>query len=324
MTRSTCQAVSGYLIAFGVICGGLCLGANPPREAATANLATSYGNEASVPRERDRLPTLNRPRGNAGPTLARNATGTTAFPPQGAPATTTSEKRVGLRDQGTEAIARTGSSARSAGSAVGAVPELIRKQPETLWKAWLAVDAVIRENAGRAQPLPQPYLARAEIWSLAGNHEEAVRDLLTATSIARSQRATVVEQARYLTRLQESLEQLVRAPRPEFHGDATAQFTAGLNDYFQGDLTQALRHFESATQLAPEDTVYWYYRALTHKRLGNDRDAARDITVAVSLEKSQAEWLPRTHGRWLGYFTRVQGPLRQWMESYRSAKPLGP
>jgi tetratricopeptide (TPR) repeat protein len=202
------------------------------------------------------------------------------------------------------------------------VPELIAKQPETIRRAWREIGAVMAENERRQRPLPQPYLARAEIWAMAGDHEHAVEDLLAATSLIRRNGASLVEQSRYLDRLRDALEKLSRAPRPEYRGDALTQFTAGLDHYFRDDLSGALAFFDGAVQLAPEDKVSWYYRALTHKRLGHEAEAARDVTVAVSLEKRELEWPAAAKDRWLESFTRIQGPLRQWMESYRSGMPL--
>jgi hypothetical protein len=203
-------------------------------------------------------------------------------------------------------------------SSVG-LPALIAKQPANVQRAWIEVDRLIRENQTLKAPLPQPYLARAEIWGKASNYEEAVKDMLTASKLTRRRGASLAEQTRMMGRVQELLEQLARTPRPRYFGDAEAQYRAGFEAFYQGQLEAALRHFDSAVQFMPEDKVYWYYRALTNKRLNHEAEAERDITIAVFQERSVARDQPKW---WLGQFTRVQGPLRNWMESYRSGLPL--
>ena len=199
------------------------------------------------------------------------------------------------------------------------LPALIAKQPAHVQRAWIEIDKLIRENQATSTPLAHAYLARAEIWATASDYENALEDVLTAFRLSRQAGATLAEQSRMTARLQELLQRLAHSPRPRYFGDADAHYRAGFDAYHSDQLETALRHFDSAVQLAPEDKVSWYYRALTHKRLNDDAAAERDITVAVYLEHSvpgdQPSW-------WLGQFTRVQGPLRNWMESYRSGLPI--
>lgn len=204
-------------------------------------------------------------------------------------------------------------------SSTAELPPLIAKQPPALQRAWTDVEALIRENQTLPAPLPQPFLARAEIWAQASNYEEAIKDMLTASRLARQRGASLAEQSKMMGRVQQLLEQLAQTPRPRYFGDADSHYRAGFEAYHQGQLETALRHFDSAVQLAPEDKVNWYYRALTHKRLHDDASAERDITIAVYQERRVPGEPPKW---WLDQFIRVQGPLRNWMESYRSGTPL--
>ena len=58
------------------------------------------------------------------------------------------------------------------------LPYLIKLQPRPVHESWIKINELIKENASLEKPLPDPYLARAELWSLVGNHEEAIEDYL--------------------------------------------------------------------------------------------------------------------------------------------------
>jgi len=199
-------------------------------------------------------------------------------------------------------------------SYTGSMPPLIAHQPVKTRQAWLQVSAAIDENSRLASPSPQPYLARAELWVAASNYDAAVDDLVAAMTLARRQKATNADQLDLASRMAELLSKRIQTPRPRFPGDASAHFEAGYELYHSGRLFEALPQFDAAIQLDPENKSYWYYRALTNKQLLNDLAAERDVIVAVYLERTEYGG-PR---RWTALFTRVQGPLRNWMESYRS------
>lgn len=213
----------------------------------------------------------------------------------------------------------------------GEVPPLIAEQPVASQRAWELVRSAIEEDARLGTNSHQPYLARAELWALAGGYDEAIADLLEATNRVRRRPVTNAEQIELLRRLEELLALRVQAPRPPYRGDAMAHFQRGWQAYHDDRLDEALRHFDRAVQIDPEDKVLWYYRALTHKRLGQDQAAERDITVAVYLERRDTppnptrRWEDHPAGwkHWTRHFARVQGPLRLWMEDHRSGVASG-
>ena len=63
-------------------------------------------------------------------------------------------------------------------SADESVPYLISIQTPKIKEAWRQVSELIQQNDRSPNPLPDPYLARAEIWTNVGSHEDAVEDYL--------------------------------------------------------------------------------------------------------------------------------------------------
>jgi hypothetical protein len=203
----------------------------------------------------------------------------------------------------------------------GGLPPLIARQPVAIQRSWLSIEAAIRENAQLRPPLPQPYLARAELWAMVSNYDAAIDDLLTAAQLARRRGATTADQVELLKRLEVLLARHAATPRPLYRGDARSHFQAGYDAYHEGWLSEALTQFATAVQYDPEDMVLWYYKALTNKRMLNEPEAERDIAMAVYLERRNHATLGDPH--WTRLFTRVQGPLRNWMEAYRSGLTPG-
>jgi tetratricopeptide (TPR) repeat protein len=204
---------------------------------------------------------------------------------------------------------------------IGDLPPLIARQPIGIQRAWLAIEAATQENSRISPPLPQPYLARAELWAMVSNYDAAIDDLLTASVLSRKRQATTADQVELLKRLEGLLAKHAQTPRPQYRGDSSSHFQAGYEAYHEGRLDDALRRFDAAIQYDPGDMVLWYYRALTNKRLLNDSAAEHDITMAVYLERQEQRSLG-PH-QWTRLFTRVQGPLRNWMEAYRSGVTPG-
>jgi len=214
---------------------------------------------------------------------------------------------------------------RAAPSA-GTLPELIRLSGNAaLVAAWREVELALQENEKLPRPLPEPLFARAEIWSAVNNYDAALQDYLTAMKLARQSGEDLASYSSYFLKLQELLDKLNRVPKPATLGAgkdyfflAKDHFSAGFHAFWRGDLRAALDRFDSAIQLQPEESLYWYYRALTFKRLGDDRRAVHDVLLAAHLEQQRET----RYGRRLDTaLARVQGGLRQWLQGYRLGDP---
>lgn len=163
------------------------------------------------------------------------------------------------------------------------VPALISLQPPQVQQAWREVQAAIRENAKQRRPAPEPYFARAEIWSLVNNHDAAMRDYLVAARLSIERGESLETQAGYFNKLYEALDRLDEAPSPAVIGSSKSHYGRGVHAFWRNDLRAALMHFEDAVQLEPADPVNWYYRALTYARLGQTRRAQHDVLMAARL-----------------------------------------
>jgi len=193
------------------------------------------------------------------------------------------------------------------------LPPLIRKASPSVQKAWLEVDKVVRDNEKRPNPLPDPYVARAEIWSVVGNYDDALTDYVRATELLFKQKPTLIEQAKYLARIQETLREIGKQGRPYYPEEGSDYYEKGRQLYFKGELNKALDYFNAAVQLVPQEAVFWYYRGLTYKRLGKDVEAERDVKIGAGIVR-QAEENNRDINKEVGLaLERIQGPLRNWL-----------
>lgn len=195
------------------------------------------------------------------------------------------------------------------------VPALILLQSPQVQQAWREVQAAIQENAKQSRPAPEPYFARAEIWSLVNNHDAAMRDYLQAARLSIVRGESLETQAGYFNKLYEALDRLDQAPSPAVIGSSKSHFGRGVHAFFRNDLWRALMHFEDAVQLEPADALNWYFRALTYKRLGYARRAQHDVLMAARLEVTGDD------SRIAAGLVRVQGPLRLWLEEFRNGPP---
>jgi tetratricopeptide (TPR) repeat protein len=202
------------------------------------------------------------------------------------------------------------------------LPEVIRLQKnEAVKQAWKEVQQAMAENQTLKQQLPEPYFARAEIWSAVNNYDGAMRDYLTATRLAREAGQDLATYSSYFEKLYEALDNWDRVPKPPTTGAsdnycflARDHFSHGFSDFWRNDLQSAVRRFDNAVQLCPQNPVYWYYRAVTFKRSGDDRRAQHDACFGAYVEK-------KGEGRYESdvahAFQRLQGDLRQWLEEFR-------
>jgi len=200
-------------------------------------------------------------------------------------------------------------------STVGRMPRVIALSSKGVKEAWKEAQSAVAENSRLANPLPDPYFARAEIWAAANSNEDALRDFVTAFRLSLESGEDLQSYSRHFSTLNQVLDGYDRVPRPQVPGDALAHYGHGIRDYFNGDLNSALGHFNDAVQLDPREPLYRYFRAVTYKRLGDNRRAQHDALFGASLEGENGK------ASLAGGFTRVQGDLRQWLEAYRRGGP---
>ena len=204
---------------------------------------------------------------------------------------------------------------------------LIQRNP-AIQQAWREVASAISENETlpENERLPEPYFARAEIWASAKNYSASLQDYLTAIKYARTANRDLLTYSAYFDKLYDVTQKLQNVPVPATGAESDLSFAArrhysqGYSDYFSGDLQEALDRFDSANQLAPDQPLYWYYRALTHRRLGDDQRAQHDALMGAFFERQFASWRRRSLNH---AFSRVQGETRTWLESYRRGSPTG-
>tara|TARA_R110002111_G_C6005549_1_gene373811 strand:- start:9790 stop:10581 length:792 start_codon:yes stop_codon:yes gene_type:complete len=165
------------------------------------------------------------------------------------------------------------------------LPYLIELQPGQVQESWHKVNQLIKENASLEKPLPDPYLARAELWTLVGNHEEAIEDYLEATNLTLDGNPTVADQTRMLLHLKESLKRLAGQPQPRYPQKSREFFQVGFRLFYKGMYEEAAPLLAEATRLNTSDAVYRVVRALNCKKLGQHTKASQQLSAASSILK---------------------------------------
>jgi tetratricopeptide (TPR) repeat protein len=187
-------------------------------------------------------------------------------------------------------------------TAVSGMPILVQRLPEAQREDWRRLTKAIADAEKEGVFVPDAYVARAELWTIAGDASKAVEDFRRAADTALQAGRTPSEQSAYLRLLRDALARLEQAPRP-------AEGARG-NDY------EAENHFENAIALYPQDPLYWYFRGLTRRHLGNFTGSQHDALIGAFVERSRYRDLDI--GRAL---RRVQGPDRAWLDRYRLGDP---
>lgn len=226
-------------------------------------------------------------------------------------------------------VARAASFRDSKGLKADSLPELIRLQgnPEVK-QAWQDIESAINENEKleERERLPEPYFARAVTWASVHNYSASLQDYLTALKYARHSDTDIMSYSAYFERLYSVIDRFQKVPAPplgkggNYMRIATEHYAKGYHAFWDGDYSLALQRFDNAIQLHPDKSLYWYYRALTFKRMGDDQRAQCDVLFGAYLEKhSERKFQYRCElARGL---SRVQGTLRTWLESYRLGDP---
>ena len=202
------------------------------------------------------------------------------------------------------------------------MPILIRRMHEEQRNDWRVLNRAINSAAKDGVAVPEAYVARGELWTIAGDTNRAVADFRMATDAAVASDRSLVEQSAYLRLLRDALRRLEIAPKPSDGSNTndyeTAQthFGAGCHLFWGNRFEESLREFDHAISLISNEPIYWFYRALAHRRLGTFNNATHDALIGCFLEKS------KHHDREIGrLLTRVQGADRKWLETYRLGDP---
>lgn len=194
------------------------------------------------------------------------------------------------------------------------LPYLVKLQPRPVQESWFKINELIKENTSLEKPLPDPYLARAELWSLVGNHEEAMEDYLQATNLTLESNPSVADQSRMLVVLKEALKRLAEQPQPRYPQKSREFFQDGFRLFYHGMYEEAAPLLAEATRLNTTDPVYRVVRALNCKKLGQKSKAKQQLSAASSLMKrpyfSKFE-LMDFHNR----LERIQYADRRWIST---------
>ena len=207
-------------------------------------------------------------------------------------------------------------------TAVSGMPILVQRLPEAQREDWRKLTDAIANAEREGVSVPDAYVARGELWSIAGDASKAVEDFRMAADMALKSGKTPSEQSAYLRLLRDALERLEQAPRPaegargNDYEAAAAQFGAGCRLFWDESFVEAEHHFENAIALYPQDPLYWYFRGLTRRHLGNFTGSQHDALIGAFLERSRYRDLDI--GRAL---RRVQGTDRAWLDRYRLGDP---
>ena len=185
---------------------------------------------------------------------------------------------------------------------------------------WREIQAMIVAAERTGVELPEPYLARAELWASVHNHEEAMKDYLTAVRIAleKAPPNDVATTVRYFQTLYTAIGKYNSLPKAPAPGEAAHHYGLGVHAFRDGKLIYAWRRFSDAIYLDPQNPTYYYFRALTQLRLGDMQSAERDARVGSYYEHQMATRRRAEIDHALHF---VQGQDRLWLERFRCGEP---
>jgi len=206
---------------------------------------------------------------------------------------------------------------------------LIENNP-AIQQSWREVSEAVAENETlpENERFPDPYFARAEIWASVDNYSDSLQDYLTGIACARKANRDLLSYSAYFDKLSYVAGKLQELPvqipvpkkgaQPDLSVFARQHYSHGYSLFFSGQLQEALDRFDNAVQLAPDQPRYWYFRALTQRRLGDDQRAQHDVLMGAYFERQFVSWRRRSLDH---AFFRVQGEKRMWLESFRRGWP---
>jgi tetratricopeptide (TPR) repeat protein len=201
------------------------------------------------------------------------------------------------------------------------LPSLICRQPPIVQEAWRQISSAIEENEVLPTPRPEPLFARAELWMMVGGYDAALRDLLAALRTADNTETSPRVYTAIFERIRDALERYESTPVPPEDGEPARHYGRGVHLFWSGVYSDAEKAFTNALLLAPDNPLYWYMRALTHRKLGKDTAAEHDVLLGVAAETKARQRNPRIPSVTNYQLRRVQGPDRTWLENHRQGNP---
>lgn len=196
------------------------------------------------------------------------------------------------------------------------VPAPISRQSADVIALWDEVSMLVRENESLENPLPEPYIARGDLWRTVGCHEDALSDYLKAVQLASANSPSPAEKSRLLARLQQALQSVVDTPVRTYSQESRELFRHGVELFARKKFALAVPFFIDAVRLSPTDPVYRAYLAVTLNLLGDQSAAKRQATSAANLLRRQRhsvreQRLSEFHER----VSLIQGSQRVWLQS---------
>ncbi|MDA7884789.1 hypothetical protein N9B23_00295 [bacterium] len=209
-----------------------------------------------------------------------------------------------------------------------AVPLLIQfSDLPNIVKIYEEAAAVYLENR-KAPPedrIPEPCIARGEIWELVGNYPDAVSDYVEGVGYARSRRRDPKIIEKYHNKIAGVLEKIKSMPVPMNEPNARYEVAAvdcfgrGLHQLKVNQLSTARHHFSDAIQLKPASPAFWYARAVANHRADRELEARHDAVMGNLFERDLPSWETRKVASAL---QGIQGADRAWLESFRDGTAL--
>jgi tetratricopeptide (TPR) repeat protein len=202
------------------------------------------------------------------------------------------------------------------------LPILIQRLPQPQQADFRRLSAAIKVAEAAKIFIPDLFVARAELWAIAGETNESLKDYRMAASHALMEGASSAEQIDQLRNLCDSLERQQSSPRPAEgieptdHATAAKHYGEGYTLFWSNLTEEAEKYFQNAIMLNPADPRYWYFRGLARRRRGDLSGAQHDVLVAAFLERSMPKSSVVPHA-----LMRCQGADRFWLETFRLGDP---
>lgn len=193
--------------------------------------------------------------------------------------------------------------------------------PPTEAQSWREVQGAIRDGEKLKQRDPEPYYSRAEIWSKRlENQDEALLDTLRGIDALMESDEWNDPDAkdRAFRQLRDAAWRSLDRPRSVYPGAARSHYGNGLSSLGISDFQTAADHFTRAIQLDANTPVFFYFRAIALRNMGNESEAAIDAQKAARLESMRSDFYRSDISREL---QNVQGEQRLWLESHRRGRP---
>ena len=205
------------------------------------------------------------------------------------------------------------------------IPRVIRvsdPEDDDISLAWRELAPAYAWNL--EQPLasqsPDPFFARAQIWTAVGSHTDALSDFLRAASLVRKQdEGDFLKYAHNFTVLEAALNREDALPGNVFVNEARTYWENGHNQYRIRRFDLAVFDYTDAVRLDPSDPSYWYSRALAHKALNMNDRAEQDARIGVTAERRLIDRSGLSSTVYINKrLSMIQGRRRAWLERLRT------